>query len=56
MLINYRTAVPAGSDFLPYTNFPEVYHGEEISKAARSAAGQQVSVRVRNTTYCVIIS
>jgi len=29
-------AVPVGSDFQAYNNFPEVYHGGEISKAAFS--------------------
>jgi len=31
-----------------------VYHGQGISKAAISAAGQQVTIRVRNTTYRAI--
>jgi len=29
--INYRKAVPAGSDFPAYHNFPEVYHGQGIT-------------------------
>lgn len=31
-------AVAVRSDFLGYNNFPEVYHGGEISKALRLAA------------------
>lgn len=27
-LLNYRMTVPVRSDFLAYSNFPEVYHGE----------------------------
>ena len=31
--LNYRTAVPSGSDFSRFTKFPEVYHGERITTA-----------------------
>ena len=43
--LNYRRAVSVRSDFPEYHNFPEVYHGEGISKAAISADGQQVTIR-----------
>jgi len=33
-LLNYRRGVSCRSDFLAYNNFPEVYHGQGISKAA----------------------
>lgn len=33
MLLNYRTAFPVGSDFTRSAKFPEVYHGQGISKA-----------------------
>nr|AHL68004.1 hypothetical protein [Klebsiella pneumoniae]AHL68177.1 hypothetical protein [Klebsiella pneumoniae] len=32
--LNYRMAVPSGSDFYRYAKFPEVYHGQGISKAS----------------------
>nr|QLG00854.1 hypothetical protein [Leclercia adecarboxylata] len=38
-------AVPVRSDFLPYNNFPEVYHGGEISKALRFAAWRGGAIR-----------
>ncbi|RWS59866.1 hypothetical protein DN615_28125 [Klebsiella pneumoniae] len=43
-------AVPVRSDFLAYNNFPEVYHGEGISKAPKSAAARRVTGECRNTT------
>jgi hypothetical protein len=57
-------AVPVRSDFLAYLYFPEVYHGEGISKAAFSGGERAVTWRGRtqhiaslsadNTaTYCV---
>jgi hypothetical protein len=55
-LLNYRMTVSGRSDFLAYHNFPEVYHGQGINKAAISAAGQQVTIRGQNTTYSVIVS
>ncbi|ASG19273.1 hypothetical protein LFZ25_26325 (plasmid) [Salmonella enterica subsp. enterica serovar Macclesfield str. S-1643] len=39
---NYRRAVSGRSDFLAYHNFPEVYHGGEISKAAFSGVQHSV--------------
>ena len=51
--LNYRMAVPVRSDFLAYNNFPEVYHGEGISKAPKSAAARRVTGECRNTTYSV---
>ncbi|KJX16038.1 hypothetical protein SG74_23020 [Enterobacter hormaechei subsp. xiangfangensis] len=44
-------AVPVRSDFLAYNDFPEVYHGDGISKAAISAAARRVTARIINTTY-----
>lgn len=44
-------AVSGRSDFLAYHNFPEVYHGGEISKAAFSAAARRVTERGKNTIY-----
>jgi len=35
-------AVPVRSDFPAYLNFPEVYHGREISKAAFSGVQHPV--------------
>nr|QUW43695.1 hypothetical protein [Klebsiella pneumoniae] len=32
--LNYRMAVSGRSDFFAYNNFPEVYHGQGISKAS----------------------
>lgn len=49
--VNYRMAVSGRSDFLAYHNFPEVYHGGEISKAAFSAAARRVTERGKNTIY-----
>lgn len=42
MSLNYRVAVSGRSDFLAYNNFPEVYHGGEISKAAFSGVQHPV--------------
>ncbi|EAP9537076.1 hypothetical protein ET389_15465 [Salmonella enterica] len=41
--LNYRRAVSVRSDFPEYHDFPEVYHGQGISKAVFSAlrAGSQ---------------
>jgi hypothetical protein len=55
-LLNYRMTVSGRSDFLAYHNFPEVYHGGEISKAAISASGHQVTRQGRDTTYSVMSS
>lgn len=63
-LLNYRTTVPAGSDFSRSAKFPEVYHGYRISKAAfsgvigrargRGVAQHIASFSADNTaTYCV---
>nr|ADD63392.1 hypothetical protein pKF94-022 [Klebsiella pneumoniae]QIS31937.1 hypothetical protein [Klebsiella pneumoniae] len=54
--LNYRTAVPSGSDFSRFTKFPEVYHGERISKAAFSGGERPVAGQGRDTTYSVILS
>lgn len=54
--LNYRMAVSGGSDFLAYHNFPEVYHGQGISKAAFSGGERPVMGEGRNTTYSVIFS
>ena len=54
--LNYRTAVPFGSDFSRFTKFPEVYHGERISKAAFSGGEQAGAGQGRDTTYSVILS
>lgn len=43
MSLNYRVAVSGRSDFLAYHNFPEVYHGQGISKAGFSAAARRVT-------------
>lgn len=39
------------SDFLAYNDFPEVYHGHGISKAAISAAAHPVTEQEINTIY-----
>jgi hypothetical protein len=55
-LLNYRMTVPVRSDFLAYNNFPEVYHGGEISKAPFSGGERTVTGESRNTTYSAISS
>lgn len=55
-LLNYRMAVSGRSDFLAYHNFPEVYHGQGISKAAFSGGERPVTGQGRDTTYSVIVS
>ena len=47
--INYRMAIPVGSEFLAYNNFPEVYHGEGISKAAMFASARRIAGQGRDT-------
>ncbi|HHM2084091.1 TPA: hypothetical protein ACRGEP_005086, partial [Klebsiella pneumoniae] len=54
--LNYRMAIPARSDFYVIPQFPEVYHGQGISKAPKSAAARRVTGECRNTTYSVIVS
>ena len=54
--LNYRMAVPSGSDFYRYAKFPEVYHGQGISKAAFSGGERPVAGQGRDTTYSVIFS
>lgn len=54
--LNYRTAVPAGSDFSLLAKFPEVYHGQGISKAAFSGGERAVTGQGRDTTYSVTVS
>ncbi len=43
--LNYRMAVSGRSDFFAYNNFPEVYHGQGISKAAFSGGERPVAGR-----------
>ena len=52
-LLNYRMAVSGRSDFFAYNNFPEVYHGQGISKAAFSGGERPVTGQGRDTTYRV---
>lgn len=40
--LNYRMTVSGRSDFPVYQNFPEVYHGGEISKVAFSGVQHPV--------------
>ncbi len=54
--LNYRMAVSGRSDFFAYNNFPEVYHGQGISKAAFSGGERPVTGEGRDTTYSVILS
>lgn len=54
--LNYRTAVPAGSEFSVINNFPEVYHGQEVSEPLFSAAARRATGQGRNTTYSVTVS
>ena len=51
--LNYRMAVSGRSDFFAYNNFPEVYHGQGISKAAFSGGERPVTGQGRDTTYRV---
>ena len=51
--LNYRTAVPVGSDFSHFMKFPEVYHGQGISKAAFSGSERAVTGQGRDTTSSV---
>lgn len=54
--LNYRTAVPAGSDFSVISRFPEVYHGEAITTPPFSGGERPVTGPGRDTTYSVTIS
>lgn len=54
--LNYRMTIPAGSDFSVINDFPEVYHGQEVSEALFSAAARRATWQESNTTYSVIIS
>lgn len=49
-------AIPARSDFYVIRQFPEVYHGQEVSEALFSAAARRVTGQGRDTTSSVIIS
>ncbi len=49
--LNYRTAVPSGSNFSLITKFPEVYHGQGISKAGFSGGERAVAGQGSDTTY-----
>ncbi len=53
-LLNYRRAVSGRSNFLAYNNFPEVYHGQEVSEARFFAAARRVTGQGMGTTYSVI--
>lgn len=44
-------AVSGGSEFLAYHNFPEVYHGQGISKAGFSGGERAVAGQGSDTTY-----
>ncbi|MBE0159082.1 hypothetical protein FOT91_28335 [Klebsiella michiganensis] len=52
--LNYRTAVPSGSDFSRITKFPEVYHAHGIIILLFSGAARRVMGQGRNTTSSVI--
>ncbi len=54
--LNYRMAIPARSDFYVIPQFPEVYHGQGISKAGFSGGEREVTGQGRNTTSSVIVS
>nr|BBI29085.1 hypothetical protein [Klebsiella pneumoniae] len=45
-----------GSEFLRITKFPEVYHGQGISKAAFSGGERPVTGQGRDTTSSVVVS
>ena len=49
-------AIPARSDFYVIPQFPEVYHGQEVSEALFSAAARRVTGQGRDTTSSVIVS
>jgi len=49
-------AIPARSDFYVIPQFPEVYHGQEVSEALFSAAARRVTGQGRDTTSSVILS
>jgi hypothetical protein len=49
-------AVPVGSEFLAYNNFPEVYHGEGISKAAIFASARRIAGPGKDTIYSTNVS
>ncbi|HBY0413922.1 TPA: hypothetical protein MIO27_28150 [Klebsiella pneumoniae subsp. pneumoniae] len=49
-------AVPVRSDFSHFDKFPEVYHGQGISKAAFSGGERPVTGQGRDTTYSVTVS
>jgi hypothetical protein len=51
--LNYRMAVPADPIFA-YYKFPEVYHGQGISKAPFSGGERPVTGQGRDTTYSVM--
>ncbi|KEF64369.1 hypothetical protein Y969_26145 (plasmid) [Klebsiella pneumoniae 160_1080] len=54
--LNYRTAVPSGSDFSRFTKFPEVYHGERITTAPFQGGERPVTGQGRDTTSSVTVS
>ncbi len=41
---------------MSYDNFPEVYHGQEVSEALFSEAARRVTGQGRDTTYRVTVS
>lgn len=54
--VNYRMTVTGRSGLLAYNNFPEVYHGEGINKAAFLTPARPVTEPAQNTTYSVTVS
>jgi len=49
--INYRMAVPAGSDFYGIAQFPEVYHARGITTPAFYGGERAVTGQEGNTIY-----
>ncbi|ASQ15682.1 hypothetical protein BJM06_a00031 (plasmid) [Enterobacter cloacae] len=47
--LNYRRAVSGRSDFMAYNNFPEVYHGQGITKPPFSGGERVVTGQGINT-------
>ncbi|WP_214294959.1 hypothetical protein, partial [Escherichia coli] len=54
--LNYLMTVSGRSDFSHLAQFPEVYHGQEVSEAMFSDAARRVTGQERDTTYGVTIS
>ncbi|EBH1886828.1 hypothetical protein FKD80_21070 [Salmonella enterica] len=49
--LNYRMTVSGRSDFPAYHNFPEVYHGGEITTPAFYGGERAVAWQWGSTTY-----